>query len=106
MPIIFLIYKLYKVRNMFFQVSISNFIFPHPNYQSIFVLRCLYQKENNPEVWNKLMKLQSHCEERKGTEKYEADKTCIAQFIRKFYKLEDKFTEEEILKICGVVQVI
>lgn len=52
------------------------------------------------------MKLQSHCEERQHTEKYESDRVTVAQFIKNFFKLEDEFSEEEILKMCGIVQVL
>lgn len=88
------------------QVHIQTFGIPHPNYQCITVLRCLYQKKSNPQIWNKLLELESHCEKRKGTEKWESDHIQIVQFIRRFFKLENEFTEEEIMKICGVVQVI
>lgn len=90
---------------MFLQINISDFVYPHPNYQCLIVLRCLYQKEHNKELWDKLMSLDSHCKDREGTEKYESDRITIAQFIRRFYQLEESFTEEEILKVCGVVQV-
>ncbi|KAJ8926141.1 hypothetical protein NQ314_021523, partial [Rhamnusium bicolor] len=77
----------------------------HPTYQCITVLRCLYQKQFLPEVWKKIELLQSHCEERKGTQKYEQDRVAVAQFIIRFFKLENVFTEEEIMKVCGIVLV-
>ncbi|GLV35060.1 SET and MYND domain containing arthropod-specific member 1 [Carabus blaptoides fortunei] len=87
------------------RIVVSNFVFPHPNYQCLTILRILFQKENDAKLWEKLMKLESHCKERKETEKYENDRVSVAQFIRKFFKLEEKFTEEEILRICGILQV-
>lgn len=78
---------------------------PHPNYQCITALRCLYQRDHNPKVWDKLQGLQSHCEERKNTDKWSHDKKMICNFISSFFKLENVFTEEEIMKICGIIQV-
>ncbi|CAH1996051.1 unnamed protein product [Acanthoscelides obtectus] len=87
------------------KVSIKNFNMIHPTYQCVTVLRCLYQKQFLPETWKKIDELQSHCEERKDTQKYEQERVNIAQFIRKFFKLESVFTEEEILKVCGIVMI-
>ncbi|KAJ8915049.1 hypothetical protein NQ315_016024 [Exocentrus adspersus] len=87
------------------RVSLKNFGVIHPLYQCITVLRCLYQKQFLPEVWKKLDVLQSHCEERKNTHKYEQDRVTIAQFILKFFKLNNVFTEEEILRVSGIVMI-
>lgn len=87
------------------KVSIRNFELPHPNYQCLTVLRCLYQKQFDEEKWKKLDVLQSHCEERRNTEKYESDRFTIAKFIRSFFKLDAVFSEEDILKVCGLVMV-
>uniref|UniRef100_V5I9L0 Protein msta n=1 Tax=Anoplophora glabripennis TaxID=217634 RepID=V5I9L0_ANOGL len=87
------------------RVSVKNFGVVHPIYQCITVLRCLYQKQFLPEVWKKLDTLQSHCEERKGTQKYEQEKVTIAQFILRFFKLANVFTEEEIMRVCGIVMI-
>lgn len=56
-------------------------------------------------MWKKLDCLQSHCEERKQTPKYENERIAIAQFILKFFKLESVFNETEIMRICGIVMV-
>nr|CAI5824243.1 unnamed protein product [Callosobruchus analis] len=88
-----------------FKVTIKNFNMMHPTYQCVTVIRCLYQKQFLPETWKKIDELQSHCEERKDTQKYEQEKINIAQFVRKFFKLESVFTDEEILKVCGIVMV-
>ncbi|CAG9129457.1 unnamed protein product [Plutella xylostella] len=80
--------------------KISTFGTPHPNYQCLTVLRCLYQRDHNPKLWAKLQALQSHCEERRCTEKWNHDKKMVVDFIWKFFKLEGKFSEEEIMKCC------
>ncbi|XP_072400359.1 SET domain-containing protein SmydA-8 isoform X1 [Diabrotica undecimpunctata] len=87
------------------KVSIKNFGITHPNYQCITVLRILYQKQFLPEVWKKIEVLQSHDKERKGTQSYEHERTQIAQFILKFFKLAGTFTEEEIMEVCGIIMV-
>jgi hypothetical protein len=55
-------------------------------------------------MWARLLSLQSHCEERRKTPRYEAERTTIAQFVRRFFGLEE-FDEGEILRICGIIQV-
>lgn len=85
------------------KVSIKNLGVVHPTYQCVLVLRCLYQKQFLPEVWKKLEQLESHCEERKHTANYENERIYVAQFIRRFFKID--VNEEEILKICGILMV-
>ncbi|CAH0563605.1 unnamed protein product [Brassicogethes aeneus] len=87
------------------KVAVKNFGIVHPIYQCITVLRCLYQKQFLPEVWEKIDKLESHCEHRKNHPKYENDRVTIAQFILRFFKLGTVFTEEEILRIVGILTV-
>lgn len=86
-------------------MTINTFGEPHPNYQCITVLRCLYQRDNNPKLWTKLQSLQSHCDERRGTDKWCTDKKMISDFIRKFFDLENVFSEDEVMRCCGIVQV-
>ncbi|KAI4456979.1 set and mynd domain containing arthropod-specific member 4 isoform a [Holotrichia oblita] len=86
------------------KVSIKNFNIPHPSYQCITVLRCLYQKQFLSNVWNKIQLLESHCKERKLTSSYQQDKRQIVEFIKRFFKI-DTFSEEEILKVCGIVMI-
>ncbi|XP_026322771.1 SET domain-containing protein SmydA-8 [Hyposmocoma kahamanoa] len=87
------------------KISIATFGEPHPNYQCITVLRCLYQRDHDQNLWAKLQGLQSHCEDRKGTDKWNNDKKMIAEFIWKFFKLDGTFSEEEIMRCCGIVQI-
>ncbi|CAG9767247.1 unnamed protein product [Ceutorhynchus assimilis] len=88
------------------KVTISTFNAAHPSYQCITVLRCLYQKQFLSDVWKKIDLLQSRCQERKATSKiYEKERVSIAQFILSFFKLKNIFSEEEILRLCGIVSV-
>ncbi|XP_045451289.1 SET domain-containing protein SmydA-8 [Melitaea cinxia] len=87
------------------KVTISSYGNPHPNYQCITVLRCLYQRDHNPKLWVKLQALESHNEDRRGTEKWINDRKMIAEFIWNFFKLDGTFNEDEIMKCCGIVQI-
>lgn len=70
------------------------------------VIRCLYQKYNNPDVWAKLISLESHCENRRGGSKYQADKIWVVDYLHRFFKLNpDEYSTDEILKVCGIIQV-
>lgn len=52
------------------------------------------------------MELESHTSKRQGTEQYESDKQIIAQFLNRFFKIEpNDFSENDILRICGIIQV-
>lgn len=86
-------------------MNIKTFGCVHPSYQCITVMRCLHLKKSNPEVWKLLMELESHCDQRKGTYKWENDKVQVAQFSRNFFKIEEQFSEDDIMKMCGIVQV-
>lgn len=87
------------------KMSIRNFGITHPSYQCITVLRILYQKQFLPEVWKKIQSLESHDRERKNAQNNERERKQIAQFILKFFKLDAVFTEDDILKICGILKV-
>lgn len=89
-------------------MNIRNFGLPHPSYQCIAALRCLALRDAQPAKWRRLLEMESHCEQRCGSPRQEQERFGVAQFIlRVFPKLrdDDKITEEEILKICGVLQV-
>ncbi|KAK6617047.1 hypothetical protein RUM44_005404 [Polyplax serrata] len=88
------------------KIKIRTFIegLPHPSYQCLTILRCLYLKNSKPHVWKKLINLQSHCEKRKTSPKYCADQLFIAKFIPEFLNYTE-FSNEEIMRVAGIVQV-
>lgn len=86
------------------KVSIQHYFSPHPTYQCMAALRCLLLKENDPEKWEKLIQLESHCDERRGSVQWRSDRESVAKFIPRFFKCE-KWSEEEILKVAGIVQI-
>uniref|UniRef100_A0A8D9BF04 Protein msta, isoform A n=1 Tax=Cacopsylla melanoneura TaxID=428564 RepID=A0A8D9BF04_9HEMI len=87
------------------KIKISNFTAPHPSYECITTLRCLYKKFHQPAVWEKLMQLEAHLDECKKSPRYESDQKNVIQFLLNFFKLDQDFSEAEIFKICGIIQV-
>lgn len=86
------------------KVSLKQFFSPHPTYQCVTTLRCLMLKETKVETWDKLIQLESHCEERRGSVLWLNDREGVAKFIQRFFKCS-KWSEEEILKMAGIVQI-
>lgn len=78
---------------------------PHPTYQCLIVLRCLLLKERSPDKWNKLIQLESHCEQRRGSLQWCNDREGIARFIPRFFKCAGRWDEDEMLKVSGIVQI-
>ncbi|XP_075980478.1 SET and MYND domain containing, arthropod-specific, member 1 [Anticarsia gemmatalis] len=87
------------------KVSITVFGEPHPSYECLTVLRCLYQRDHDEKLWARIQSLQSHCNDRRGTDKWNYDRKMIAEFIWKFFKLEGTFSEEEIMRCVGILQI-
>lgn len=85
--------------------QLQHYFNPHPTYQCIIVLRCLLLKNSAPEKWTKLMQLESHTDVRRGTMQWCNDREGVAKFIPRFFKCENRWTEEEILDVAGMVQI-
>lgn len=85
--------------------ELHHYFNPHPTYQCLSVLRCLLLKEKCPEKWEKLNRLESHCDERRGNVQWRSDREGVAKFIPRFFKCPDRWTEEEILKVAGILQI-
>lgn len=86
-------------------MKISQFVSPHPSYECVTALRMCYAKLHSPGLWAKLSTLQTHADERRRTHKYQEDLKSVAQFLRRFYKIEDTFTDEQVMDIWGIIQV-
>lgn len=85
--------------------NLQHYFNPHPTYQCITVLRCLLLKEHSPEKWNHLIQLESHCEERRGSQQWYNDREGVARFIPRFFKSTGRWNENEILKVAGIIQI-
>ncbi|KAF4518908.1 hypothetical protein B566_EDAN006746 [Ephemera danica] len=88
------------------KVNINVFDQHHPSYQSLGVLRCLQLRDYNPQAWKALMALQTHCEKRQTTTGYASDRSTVCNFVLNYMKLSERgFTENDILKVCGALQI-
>lgn len=85
--------------------SLQHYFNPHPTYQCLTVLRCLLLKENFPAKWERLIQLESHCAQRRGSVQWFNDRESVAKFIPRFFKCPGRWTENEILKVAGIVQI-
>lgn len=85
--------------------SLQHYFNPHPTYQCLTVLRCLLLKENLPAKWQKLIQLESHCDQRRGSLQWHNDREGVAKFIPRFFKCPGRWNETDILKIAGIVQI-
>ncbi|XP_053998660.1 SET domain-containing protein SmydA-8-like isoform X1 [Hylaeus anthracinus] len=87
------------------KVSITEFGYPHPSYQCINVIKVLSMKNNNPECYQKLLSLEGHSDRLKEERSFNFEKpTNTVNFIKRFFKTDD-ISEEEMIKIIGVLQV-
>lgn len=78
---------------------------PHPTYECVTALRLCYVRQHDPGLWARLSTLQTHTEQRSKSPKYQDDAKSVAQFLRRFYKLEEEVSEDEIMDILGIIQV-
>lgn len=88
------------------QVSITGFGLTHPTYKCIGPVRALSLKQDDPEAYAKFTSLASKCE----LTSEEADlRECreVAKFVRRFFdKLGDEYSDDEIARAIGILQVI
>ncbi|XP_069699805.1 SET domain-containing protein SmydA-8-like isoform X2 [Periplaneta americana] len=71
-------------------------------YCSITPLRCLLLKKRDPSKYERLLKLQSHLEERKDTTLYNIFKNNIVGFLRDGLAMTE-FSEETILRVTAIL---
>lgn len=73
-------------------------------YECITPLRCLWLKENDPAKWASLTQMEDHMEERRATTVHELNQVNVVDFIKKYLNITT-FEEEEIHKLCGIIDV-
>jgi hypothetical protein len=71
-------------------------------YCSITPLRCLLLKKRDPATYEKILKLQSHLEERRATALYSVFKNNIVGFLRNALGMSE-FSEETILRVTAIL---
>lgn len=73
----------------------------HFRGDALLVLKCLLLQRQSPEKWAALLEMQSHEEERKGTELHaEAEKRVVGYLDRRFLR-RLRQTKPDLLKECG-----
>jgi len=85
-------------------VQVKKFLQMNEMYECITPLRCLWLRDNEPQKWKDLMQMESHYEERKNTDIFEINQTNVAEFVQKYLFVKD-FNDEEVHKICGIIDV-
>lgn len=87
------------------QVSITGFGITHPTYKCIGPVRALSLKQDDPESYAKLTSLASKSD--LSTEEVDLQEFKeIARFMRRFFdKLGDCYTDDEIVRAAGILQV-
>lgn len=83
---------------------IHEFTTPHPMYQCLSAVRALLLRNSDKEKFEKLMKLESHEDIRRGSPQWKVDLESIAKFIPRYFQTT-QFTEDEIMKISGILQI-
>ncbi|XP_037049425.1 SET domain-containing protein SmydA-8-like [Bradysia coprophila] len=69
-------------------------------------LRFLLQKEVNPKRWDaEIALMEHHVERRRLTEQWNADQQNVVQYLCGPCKLQDRFSEELIQQVCGILEV-
>ncbi|XP_055837912.1 SET domain-containing protein SmydA-8 [Episyrphus balteatus] len=86
------------------KVVIHEFTTPHPMYQCIAALRALLLKKTDKQKYEKLLKLESHEDIRRGSPQWKVDLESIGKFIPRFFQTKE-FTEDEIMKMAGILQI-
>lgn len=73
--------------------------------EAIAPLRCLAQKSSNPALWDKIIQMESHTQERKKIESlWTTNQKKVVVVIRNDWGLTE-FDEELIHQVCGVLEV-
>ncbi|XP_059080640.1 SET domain-containing protein SmydA-8-like isoform X1 [Tigriopus californicus] len=78
---------------------------PHPLYEIVALLRCLYHKQSNQPLYDKLLQLESHTQERLRSGRLEKDKVLL-KMVRQFFKIDvEAYGDHEILDLLGILFV-
>lgn len=91
-------------RNRPVKVQVNQFKNVNQMYECITPLRCLWLKEEDPAKWSSLCQMESHLERRINTDVHEINQANVVDFIQKYLRVLS-YSEEEIHRICGVIDV-
>lgn len=91
-------------RNRPIKVQVNKFMQVNQMYECITPLRCLWLKDNDPAKWAALSQMESHLERRMNTDVHEVNQANVVDFLQKYLRVLN-FSEEEIHRVCGVIDV-
>uniref|UniRef100_T1P8T7 SET domain protein n=1 Tax=Musca domestica TaxID=7370 RepID=T1P8T7_MUSDO len=75
-------------------------------YELVLVARILLQKEQNPELYGRIMVMESHLEMRqKNPELWSHYESNVVKYLRENWHLAERFTSAEIHTVCGILDV-
>ncbi|XP_059477040.1 SET domain-containing protein SmydA-8 [Neocloeon triangulifer] len=75
-------------------------------YNAIVPLRALALRDSHPDKWTVMMRMEAHNEIRKTRPNiWHANQQLVVEPIRTTWKLADRFSEEEIHTVCGILEV-
>ena len=89
------------------KISVEDFTRPHKVYWSITTLRLLWLRQEQPDRYAIIERMMSHTEESHSTKELTMKmyKENVVDFLREKCKLADRYTEEDIFHILGVLDV-
>lgn len=74
--------------------------------QCAMVLRCLALRSADPDRWEQLLGLEAHSAERARIGMENLERAVVVRFLRQSVRLgEEEFSDEVILKVCGILYV-
>lgn len=77
---------------------------------ALLVLKCLLLQRQNPAKWTALLEMQSHEEERRGTELYEEAENRVVSYLQQRFlhrlkpSLLDDYGPELLHRLCGIIE--
>ncbi|KAG8225021.1 hypothetical protein J437_LFUL006032, partial [Ladona fulva] len=79
----------------------------NPMLQCITPLRLLLAKERDVRRWEKeVVPMEAHMEKRFDTDAWKSDTVNVSGFLRKACRLSERFSDEDIMWACGILQVL
>ncbi|XP_046392646.1 uncharacterized protein LOC124160706 [Ischnura elegans] len=86
--------------------SENEVIADNPMLQCITPLRLLLGKEKDPARWaEEVEPMEAHMEKRRNTLNWNSDLVNVSGFLRKACRLAEKYSDDDVLWACGVLQV-
>ncbi|KAG0712785.1 SET domain-containing protein SmydA-8, isoform A [Chionoecetes opilio] len=86
------------------KVEVHKFMQVNQMYECITPLRCLWLRDNDAPGWAALSLMEAHQGHRRATNVHEMNQVNVVNFMKQYLKVT-AFEEEEIHRICGIIDV-